>query len=42
MLVAVDGLSYEAVAAVIGCPTGAVKSRVSRARDRLLRDLGEA
>jgi RNA polymerase sigma-70 factor (ECF subfamily) len=42
LLVAIDGLPYEAAAAVIGCPAGTVKSRVSRARDRLLRDLGEA
>ncbi|MCJ2089930.1 sigma-70 family RNA polymerase sigma factor [Methylobacterium sp. E-005] len=40
MLVAVDGLPYEAAASVIGCPTGTVKSRVSRARDRLLHELG--
>ncbi|MCJ2073200.1 sigma-70 family RNA polymerase sigma factor [Methylobacterium sp. J-030] len=40
MLVAVDGLPYEAAATVIGCPAGTVKSRVSRARDRLVRELG--
>lgn len=40
MLVAVDGLPYEAAATVIGCPAGTVKSRVSRARDRLLQELG--
>lgn len=40
VLVAVEGLSYEAAAVVIGCPAGTVKSRVSRARDRLLQDLG--
>jgi RNA polymerase sigma-70 factor, ECF subfamily len=39
MLVAVDGLPYEAAATVIGCPTGTVKSRVSRARDRLVQEL---
>lgn len=42
LLVAVEGLSYEAAADAIGCPTGTVKSRVSRARDWLARDLGEA
>ncbi|WP_331313147.1 sigma-70 family RNA polymerase sigma factor [Methylobacterium mesophilicum] len=41
ILVAVDGLPYEAAASVIGCPAGTVKSRVSRARDRLLNELGE-
>ncbi|UIN34106.1 MULTISPECIES: sigma-70 family RNA polymerase sigma factor [Methylobacterium] len=41
ILVAVDGLAYEAAASVIGCPPGTVKSRVSRARDRLLHELGE-
>ncbi|KMO41700.1 ECF subfamily RNA polymerase sigma-24 factor, partial [Methylobacterium tarhaniae] len=35
----VEGLSYEAAAEVIGCPPGTVKSRVSRARDRLVHDL---
>jgi RNA polymerase sigma-70 factor (ECF subfamily) len=39
LLVAVEGLSYEAAAAIIGCPAGTVKSRVSRARDRLGQDL---
>lgn len=42
MLVAVEGLAYEDAAAVLGCPPGTVKSRVSRARDRLTRALGEA
>ena len=42
MLVAIEGLPYEAAAAVLGCPPGTVKSRVSRARDRLTRALGEA
>ena len=40
-LVAVEGLTYEAAAAIIGCPPGTVKSRVSRARDRLALDLGQ-
>ncbi|MGE7417659.1 sigma-70 family RNA polymerase sigma factor [Methylobacterium tarhaniae] len=39
LLIAVEGLSYEAAAEVIGCPPGTVKSRVSRARDRLVHDL---
>ena len=42
MLIALDDLSYEEAAAIIGCPRGTVKSRVSRARDRLARELGEA
>lgn len=41
-LVAVEGLTYEAAATIIGCPPGTVKSRVSRARDRLSHDLGES
>jgi RNA polymerase sigma-70 factor, ECF subfamily len=39
VLVAVEGLTYEAAADLIGCPAGTVKSRVSRARDRLAQDL---
>ena len=42
LLIAVDDLSYEEAAAIIGCPRGTVKSRVSRARDRLTRELGDA
>ncbi|MGY2047810.1 sigma-70 family RNA polymerase sigma factor [Methylobacterium sp. JK268] len=42
LLVAVEGLSYEAAAEVLGCPVGTVKSRVSRARSVMLRDLGES
>jgi len=41
LLIAVDDLSYEEAAAVIGCPPGTVKSRVCRARDRLARALNE-
>lgn len=41
-LIAVEGLTYEAAAAIIGCPPGTVKSRVSRARDRLSQELGQA
>ncbi|MDQ0448109.1 sigma-70 family RNA polymerase sigma factor [Methylobacterium aerolatum] len=40
LLVAVEDLTYEAAAMLIGCPAGTVKSRVSRARDRLAADLG--
>ncbi len=39
-LIAVEGLTYEAAAAILGCPPGTVKSRVSRARDRLSHELG--
>ncbi|TNC09929.1 sigma-70 family RNA polymerase sigma factor [Methylobacterium terricola] len=42
VLVAVEGMTYEAAAGVIGCPAGTVKSRVSRARDRLALDLDYA
>ncbi|MEX2328114.1 MAG: sigma-70 family RNA polymerase sigma factor [Nitriliruptoraceae bacterium] len=35
LLIAVDGLSYDEVAALVGLPVGTVKSRVSRARVRL-------
>ena len=35
MRVALDGMSYEAVAIQLGCHIGTVKSRVSRARTRL-------
>lgn len=35
ILIGAAGLSYEEVAQITGCPTGTVKSRVSRARDQL-------
>ena len=35
----VEGLSYEEIARVVGCPVGTVKSRVNRARLRLQRKL---
>jgi RNA polymerase sigma-70 factor, ECF subfamily len=41
-LVGVSGLSYAAAAAVCGCAEGTVKSRVSRARQRLLTILSGA
>ena len=40
ILVGAQGLTYEAAAAVIGCQTGTVKSRVSRARAWLADALG--
>ena len=39
-LIGVTGLSYEEVAAICGCSQGTIKSRVSRARRRLLAPLG--
>lgn len=42
LLIVVEGLSYESAAAIIGCPPGTVKSRVSRARERLAAELGRA
>ncbi|WP_066924760.1 sigma-70 family RNA polymerase sigma factor [Methylobacterium sp. CCH5-D2] len=40
MLVAVEGMSHEQVAEVMGCQVGTVKSRVFRARERLVALLG--
>jgi RNA polymerase sigma-70 factor (ECF subfamily) len=40
MLVAAQGMTYEAAAEVLGCQTGTVKSRVSRARATLAERLG--
>lgn len=42
VLVAIEGLSYEEVATIMGCQIGTVKSRVWRARDQLARALGYA
>ncbi len=39
-LVDIDGLSYADAAAVMGVPVGTVMSRLSRARDRVRRQLG--
>jgi RNA polymerase sigma-70 factor (ECF subfamily) len=40
LLATVDGLGYDEAAAVLGCQVGTVKSRVSRARERLATALG--
>ena len=40
ILVAIEGLSHEEAAAVMGCQIGTAKSRVWRARDQLMRALG--
>lgn len=40
LLVGAEGLTYEAAAEVMGCQTGTVKSRVSRARAALAESLG--
>lgn len=42
LLVAIEDMTYEAAAERIGCPPGTVKSRVSRARDRLAIELGQS
>ncbi|MBO3761403.1 sigma-70 family RNA polymerase sigma factor [Ciceribacter sp. L1K23] len=41
VLIAILGESYEDAAEICGCPVGTVKSRLSRARERLKVDLGE-
>ena len=41
ILIGAGGFSYEEVAEICGCATGTVKSRVSRARDRLALILAE-
>lgn len=40
ILVAIESLSYDEVAAIMNCQVGTVKSRVWRARDQLARALG--
>jgi RNA polymerase sigma-70 factor (ECF subfamily) len=42
VLIGVLGVSYEEAAEVCGCAMGTVKSRLNRARERLLELLGEA
>lgn len=39
-LVAGNGHSYEEAAAICGCPTGTVRSRLARARNKLKKTLG--
>ncbi|MAW87297.1 MAG: RNA polymerase subunit sigma [Phyllobacteriaceae bacterium] len=41
VLIGVMGTSYEEAADMLGCAMGTVKSRLNRARLRLLRELGE-
>jgi RNA polymerase sigma-70 factor (ECF subfamily) len=41
ILVCASGLSYEEAADVCGCAVGTIKSRIARARDRLIDLLGE-
>lgn len=42
MLVGVLGVSYEDAADICGCAMGTIKSRLNRARLRLVEELGEA
>ncbi len=42
VLIGVLGVSYEEAVEICGCAMGTVKSRLFRARERLLRELGEA
>ncbi len=41
MLIGVLGVSYEEAADICGCAMGTIKSRLHRARSRLLEELGE-
>jgi len=38
LLVGLEGMRYEAVAEIVGCPVGTIRSRLSRGREAL-RDL---
>jgi RNA polymerase sigma-70 factor (ECF subfamily) len=40
ILIGAEGVAYEDAAAICGCAVGTIKSRVSRARDRLAELLG--
>ncbi len=42
LLAALEDMSYEEISGVAGVPVGTVRSRISRARDRLRRHFGEA
>jgi RNA polymerase sigma-70 factor, ECF subfamily len=42
LLIGLEGMPYEAAAAVIGVPVGTVRSRLSRARDALCAAMGMA
>jgi RNA polymerase sigma-70 factor (ECF subfamily) len=42
MLIGVNGLNYEEAAAILGCPIGTVRSRLSRARTELQKKLSAA
>lgn len=40
LLVGVDELNYEQAAVVCGCPVGTLKSRIHRAREQLIKEIG--
>ena len=42
VLTQVIGLSYAQAAEVCGCPVGTIRSRVARAREDMMRELGAA
>jgi RNA polymerase sigma-70 factor (ECF subfamily) len=41
LLASLEDMSYEEISSVIGVPVGTVRSRISRARDRLRKHFGE-